>query len=103
MIDKKADEMLSGAVDCETDNIRKVYGESYNSLHEGYAVLLEEVEEAGEELERVKEELSELWLCVKQNDNAGASEALRRLSTHAYFMLQETAQINAVCKKFRGI
>ena len=41
MIDKKADEMLSGAVDCETDNIRKVYGESYNSLHEGYAVLLE--------------------------------------------------------------
>lgn len=102
MIDTMADAHLTQAVECEEKNIREVYGEQYNSLHEGYAVLLEEVEETADELERVKEELAELWLCIRQNDNKGAAEALRRINTHAYFMLQETTQINAVCKKFRG-
>jgi len=102
MIDTEADAHLNSAVDCELKNIRKVYGNHYNSLHEGYAVLLEEVEEAESELKRVKEELEELWTCIKQNDNKGAAETLRRISAHAYFMLQETAQINAVTQKFRG-
>lgn len=102
MIDTLADGHLNSAVECELKNIRKVYGQQYNSLHEGYAVLLEEVEETQSELERVKEELSELWLCIKQNDNKGAAEALRRINTHAYFMLQECAQVNAVTLKFRG-
>lgn len=102
MIDTSADAQLTSAVASELANIRKVYGKQYNSLHEGYAVLLEEVEETQSELERVKEELSELWLCIKQNDNKGAAEALRRVNTHAYFLLQEAAQVNAVAQKFRG-
>ena len=88
MIDTLADSQLTVAVESELQNIRKVYGKQYASLHEGYAVLLEEVEETESELERVKEELSELWSCIKQNDNKGAAEALRRINTHAYFMLQ---------------
>ena len=102
MIDIQAEGQLSGAVESELKNIRRVYGQQYNSLHEGYAVLLEEVEEAESELERVKDELSELWLCIKQNDNKGAAEALRRIDTHAYFMLQEVTQVVAVTRKFRG-
>ena len=102
MIDTLAEKELNGAVQSELINIRNVYGKQYASLHEGYAVLLEEVEEAESELERVKEELAELWTCIKQNDNKGASEALRRIQTHAYFMLTETTQINAVTMKFRG-
>lgn len=102
MIDTMAEKQLTGAVESELDHIREVYGRQYNSLHEGYAVLLEEVEEAENELERVKEELSDLWLCIKQNDNKGAAEALRRINTHAYFMLQEVTQVNAVTQKFRG-
>ena len=102
MLDTLADSHLNQAVECETKNIKKIYGEQYNSLHEGYAVLLEEVEEAESEMNRVKEELSELWLCIKQNDNKGAAEALRRIQAHSYFMLQETTQINAVTQKFRG-
>ena len=102
MIDTSAEGHLNQAVECEVKNIKEVYGRQYASLHEGYAVLLEEVEEAESELERVKEELAELWTCIKQNDNKGASEALRRIQTHAYFMLTETTQINAVTQKFRG-
>ena len=102
MIDTLADGHLAQAVECEEKNIKKMYGVQYNSLHEGYAILLEEVEEAESELKRVKEELEELWTCIKQNDNKGSAETLRRISAHAYFMLQETAQINAVTQKFRG-
>ena len=102
MIDTMADKNLNSAVECELKHIREVYGYQYNSLHEGYAVLLEEVEETEAELERVREELSELWLCIKQNDSKGAAEALRRIHTHSYFMLQECAQVNAVTQKFRG-
>lgn len=102
MIDKKADKHLACAVDCELSNIRKIHGHQYNSLHEGYAVLLEEVEETEDELKRVKDELAELWQSVKQDDNGGAREALRRIYTHAYFMLQEAAQVCAVTSKFRG-
>ena len=54
MIDTLADGHLNSAVECELNNIRKVYGQQYNSLHEGYAVLLEEVEETQSELERVR-------------------------------------------------
>ena len=103
MINKNADEFLSCAVDAELENIKKLHGNKYNSTHEGYAVLLEEVEEAADELERIKEEMSDLWQNVKQNDNAGIADALRRISTHAYFMLQETTQIVAVANKFRGV
>ena len=102
MFDTMADAHLSQAVECEEKNIKEMYGKQYNTLHEGYAVLLEEVEEAADELERVKEELSELWLCIKQDDNKGAGEALRRIYTHAYFLLQEVTQVNAVTQKFRG-
>lgn len=102
MIDTEADKYLTGAVDSELSNIRKVYGEKYHSAHEGYAVLLEEVEEAEAELERIKDELSELWINVKNDDSAAIPDNLRRISTHAYFMLQECTQITAVSNKFRG-
>lgn len=102
MIDTLADGHLSQAVECEYHHIKEEHGELYNSFHEGYAVLLEEVEEAESELERVKEELSDLWLNVRQNDTAGIYDALRRVSTHAYFMLQECTQVVAVANKFKG-
>ena len=71
MIDTIAEKELSGAVESELAHIREVHGVRYNSLHEGYAVLLEEVEETENELKRVKEELAELWDCIKLNDNSG--------------------------------
>ena len=102
MIDTMAEKELSGAVESELAHIREVHGVRYNSLHEGYAVLLEEVEETENELKRVRGELAELWDCIKLNDNNGAGEALRRLYTHAYFLLQEATQAAAVTQKFRG-
>ena len=103
MIDTEASKLITGAVEEELEHIRAVHGNQYNSLHEGYAVLLEEVEEAENELERVKEELSDLWLCIKQNDNEGATNALRRIATHSHFLIQESVQVAAVTNKFRGI
>ena len=103
MINTEASKLITGAVKEELEHIRAVHGNQYNSLHEGYAVLLEEVEEAENELERVKEELSDLWLCIKQNDNEGAVNALRRIATHSHFLIQESVQIAAVTNKFRGI
>lgn len=40
----------------------------FNSPHEGYAVILEEYEEAQEALEQVKSSLDVLWEKIKGND-----------------------------------
>ena len=39
---------INKAVMTETENAKKNYGDRYNSPHEGYAFLLDEVEEAAD-------------------------------------------------------
>ena len=50
MFDEKTEEKINEAVTLEIVNAVKRFGADYNSNHEAYAVLLEEVEEAVEEI-----------------------------------------------------
>ena len=47
------EQKINEAVTLELNNACKVYGAEYHSLHEAYAVLLEEVEETKQELDYV--------------------------------------------------
>ena len=67
MIATKATEAIEQAVCYELQNIVKKYGATYNSEHEAYAVLKEEVEEAVDAVNELDQKLSDIWLCIKNN------------------------------------
>lgn len=52
----------------EYERAAERFGESFHSPHETYAVILEEVEEAGDEFDCIRGYLAEYWDCVKNNE-----------------------------------
>ena len=73
----------------------------FHSLHEGYAVLLEEVEEAREALNLAEGSLSMLWAHIRDNNAGRALEFAGRVREHALDLAVEAIQVAAVAEKFR--
>ena len=91
---------ISKAVMTETENAKKNYGDRYNSQHEGYAVLLEDVEEASDDLTYIKNNLGVLWQSIKTNDLKDTT-LLTDIEGTAQMLALEAVQIAAVCTKFK--
>lgn len=93
---------VKGAIGSEYQNAVEKYGENYNSLHESYAVLKEEVEEAGEEWDNVNRGLTILWEKIRKpelwNDHELITE-LKATKENAEKLALEAVQVAAVCKK----
>lgn len=98
MIAIKSTECINQAVAYELQNIVKKYGAIYNSEHEGYAVLLEEVEEADSEMIFVKGILEKFWESIKCNNVN--KELLYYVKQHALSLAEEAVQVAAVCERF---
>ena len=78
------------------------YGNSYHSNHEAYAVLLEEVEEAEQNLDYIKNRVATFWDDVKADNNAGIKSNIRILVLDAIELAAEACQVAAVAKKIVG-
>ena len=72
----------------------------FHSAHEGYAVLLEEVEEAREALTRTEISLSALWAHIRDNNAGRAPEFAGRIREHALDLATEAVQAAAMAQKF---
>ena len=72
----------------------------FHSMHEGYAVLLEEVEEARESLNLAEGSLSMLWAHIRDNNAARALEFAGRVREHALDLAVEAVQVAAMAQKF---
>lgn len=95
---------VEAAVGAETQNAVEKFGLTYNSLHEGYAVLKEEVEEALEESKQVTAALDRLWSGIKNNDKLDLKNHVSAILLSAEQMALEAVQIAAVCNKIlKGI
>ena len=70
----------------------------FNSDHEGYAVLLEEIEEAETELKHIKQDIQDTWTSIK-SDKPPYKE-IEQLKQRAKMLAAETIQIIAVTDKF---
>lgn len=73
----------------------------FSSWHEAYAVILEEVEEAGEETITIQHRLDTLWLDVRSKRSSEADKfksigEIRGLATRA---IKELIQVAAMCDK----
>ena len=95
-------QMMEKAISCELENACNTYGKTYNSFHEGYAVLLEEIEEAETNMKDILELNKELWEDVKADNDTEIKADARRISFYAYYLAMEAVQVAAVCKKIIG-
>ena len=70
------------AIQAEYHKAKKEHRD-FGSLHEGWAVMREEWEEAFRELSAAAGEMNEMWEHVKQDDVACSLNAARNIQTHA--------------------
>ena len=71
----------------------------FASAHEGYAVLLEEVEEAEKELRETREHLGRLWKHVKLDNEEHMLHAACYVYNSAVNLAAEAIQVAAMAKK----
>ena len=75
----------------------------FNSPHEAYAVLKEELEETEHELNMCMERLGMMWLCVKNDDVVQTEKNLEYIKAYATSLVQEGIQVVAMCDKALGM
>jgi hypothetical protein len=71
----------------------------FASLHEAYAVIKEELEEAECELEKACDCLECAWECIKQDNAEDALKHLGWLRIRAKHLAMEACQVAAMCDK----
>ena len=70
-----------------------------HSLHEGYAVLLEELEEAEYEIIDAKNLIKSVWLDIKSNETETSKIEFATILATALDAACESIQVAAVCKR----
>lgn len=77
---------------------------AFASTHEGWAVLQEEFEEAGEEIEHMDFKIENLWTWIKDNQPIGQLEDfVADIRECAIKGIEELIQVAAMCDKFTAI
>ena len=102
MFAKQTETKINEAVLLELDNACKTYGKEYHSLHEGYAVLLEEIEEAEKDFDYIKNHFAMFWDNVKIDDATTVKANARAIAFDAVQLALEACQIAAVARKVIG-
>ena len=82
----------------EKSNAMSVWGQRYNSKHEAYAVILEELEEAKTEMTHAEINLSTLWASIKNNIDVEPHVINTR--NNAILCAAECLQVAGCCDKF---
>lgn len=100
MITKKTKELVVQACKEELRNA-KSFGEFYNSPHEAYAILKEEIEETKDNLSLVEKRLENIWQNIKDNDDEELVANILTLKSYALLTVFEAVQVCAVSEKFK--
>lgn len=99
MFSESASSYLSKSIEKEIENAES-WGKDFSSNHEAYAVLKEEVEEAGEELDKVKSILNIYWHLIRTNTYKNCmEECVKTLEDATFSTIKELIQVMAVCHK----
>lgn len=99
---EQTDKLVNELIQAEYDNACENFGDKYNSLHEAYAVLLEEVEEAGEDMTRIKYSLEDFWKWIKQDTKINSKDIDIVIEEYLKYCISELAQVGAVLQKIKN-
>lgn len=95
-------DLILSAIDKEYENACQEHGKRYHSLHEGWAVLKEEVEEAKWHFTDIKYQLKFLWRDVKLDDKSKCLIYASNIQGMALDAMMELAQVYACCMKLQN-
>lgn len=96
----ETENLVEQLIQVEYKNACKIWGDKYHSLHEGYAILYEEVEEAKFEIDRIDALLRTIWQEVKKSQfQIYMKDDLSKLNQVIYSSIKELAQVGAVLMK----
>lgn len=98
MITNETKKLVAQATLEELKNAQS-FGEFYNSPHEGWAVLKEEVEEARENLAAVENYLQKAWDNIRKNDSEELTANMLSLNSFSLMLIYEALQVYAVSEK----
>lgn len=93
---------VADLVEKEYKGAKKKHG-PMASLHEGYAVLLEELEEAETELDNARQDMARMWFNVTKDISEGALAAVADIHHDAIRAACEAIQVAAVCKRITDL
>lgn len=85
----------------ELELARKDHGEFFHSAHEGYGVLMEELDEASEEAGAVKEYTKPILRSVRLEETRLLINWLELVEKHAALAACEYIQVGAMAAKMR--
>lgn len=68
----------------------------FASLHEAYAVTLEELEEAEKEIKRYRKFMKKFWKCIKNDDVYGALEISEKMEYTGIRLAMKASQMVAM-------
>lgn len=94
----KVKDKLPALVEEELAAAMEAHG-NFASVHEGYAVLLEEVEEAEKEMRDVRQHLDRLWNQVKVDNEGFVMHAAIYVKAKAINLAAEAIQVAAMAQK----
>ena len=96
--------LVNDLIQAEYKNACDNFGDKYHSLHEGYAVLLEEVEEVKTEFKLVKSWKRILWAKLRNVDFQfySENEIIANLQKVTKDTMKELAQVGAVLMKIKN-
>ena len=100
MMDKLIEEVKE-LVEKEYGRASAHYGPTHNSDHESYAILVEEIEEAEEEIHLMNSALTKFWQYVKDNSTyvPFRLNSLKLVYDRAMYGACELIQVAAMAKK----
>lgn len=97
--------LIEQLIQAEYKNACEKFGDKYHSLHEGYAILLEEVEEVKAETDDLPRGCADIWTCIKYPLSHGEKEIIKLLpymESCVKCSIKELAQVGAVLQKIKN-
>lgn len=99
---EQTEQLVKDLTQAEYKNACGQFGEKYNSLHEAYAVLLEEVEEVKSEITQLLNSFDVFWLWVKRNNQGHKYLCIEDMYKATENAISELAQVGAVLMKIKN-
>lgn len=100
MFNKHTDTRVETLICGELRTAKEQHCETFNSLHEAYAVALEELEEASEKVDMAKYRYEDFWNRIKWNEEKKRIvEPLNETRNYIVEAIKELAQFAAVIDK----